>query len=57
MHGVWSIMQKITGNSEQNNAKNYEQNYLSPSLNTMKVTIKSYTWSENLQPSDIASMP
>ena len=57
MHGVWSIMQKITGNSEQSNAKNYEQNYLSPSLNTMKVTIKSYTWSENLQPSDIASMP
>ena len=25
-------MQKITGNSEQNNAKNYEHNYLSRSL-------------------------
>ena len=28
IHGIWSIMQKITGNS---NVKNYENNYLSPS--------------------------
>ena len=31
---------KIIGNSEQNDAKNYEQKYLTPSLDTLKVSIK-----------------
>ena len=30
MYGIWSIMQKIAENFEQNNARNYEHSYLSP---------------------------
>ena len=33
MYGIWSIMRKIIGNSEQNNVRNYEHNYLSPTWN------------------------
>ena len=30
MHEVWGIMQKTAGNFEENNARSYEYNYLSP---------------------------